>query len=599
MSSSLSRNKLYALGNRIRPNDYKKFAAKVEADGRVSSINIKTDNPRNVIDKTINLVHRNNRLHSRKQRGKRNFTNKFARNAIRVMQVLTTALLVYGIYQYVNKSSPIPGPPSPIPGPPSPIPGPSSLTPGPPSPTPGPNTDADTKACHELIRIQINTFPKILQELNKYNEKRTHWIWWVFPTELPGRNELQYSGAKIPTYVTKGTAKTLLLSSARTTEWKGILQVVCDLSKKYGFNKVFPAVKDRGRIGYFITFWTNLACSPQWLKKTCKCLKQCSKSTTPSTSVPSPLVVPPQAFGRWVITGPRSSHLDLKPAGLGNTSSLSPSNARKALYAQCKPYSSCVSLTRRSYSSGVAKAGWHLYKQDTNRRVGVMVAGNSGRPAGAVGGQYRLVLGKIHHKHKTQEEDIISGWLIAECGKNNVQKQNSVYMSTICGKWGMIQPNSTSVKTIQGVDYTNGTDPMMYADAWTVRNAKLCEKSNDFVTRNQYPATLVFVAGPNAGAKGTPRGSMVRTLNKHAERDYNFFENGVAYAIRTGLDAMVYEGVTVALIAKVSCGIYAGVHKKKINQRLPTLLQKILQEPVGPRGEKRGRYLKMAVLVDL
>ena len=85
-----------------------------------------------------------------------------------------------------------------------------------------------------------------------------------------------------------------------------------------------------------------------------------------------------------------------------------------------------------------------------------------------------------------------------------------------------------------------------------------------------FPAALVFVAGPNAGVRGTAQGAMSRTCSLEAERKYryDFFEDGLKEALRTGLDAMAAEGVDVALLAKVSCGIYAGPHKRTINNEL-------------------------------
>jgi hypothetical protein len=72
-------------------------------------------------------------------------------------------------------------------------------------------------------------------------------------------------------------------------------------------------------------------------------------------------------------------------------------------------------------------------------------------------------------------------------------------------KWGLLEVDSCSHSTVQCVDYVNTESPLSYADAWVVTGAKLCRKqqgpppSFDHV-HSAYPATLVFVAGPNAGA---------------------------------------------------------------------------------------------------
>ena len=38
----------------------------------------------------------------------------------------------------------------------------------------------------ELIQKQKNHLPSILQELKTFGEKRSHWVWWVFPTVKAG-----------------------------------------------------------------------------------------------------------------------------------------------------------------------------------------------------------------------------------------------------------------------------------------------------------------------------------------------------------------------------------------------------------------------------
>jgi hypothetical protein len=49
------------------------------------------------------------------------------------------------------------------------------------------------------------------------------------------------------------------------------------------------------------------------------------------------------------------------------------------------------------------------------------------------------------------------------------------------------------------------------------------------------------------------------------------------YPVRVSLDAMVAAGVTVALISKTSCGIYAGVHRERINSEFGELVNELLQ----------------------
>lgn len=230
-------------------------------------------------------------------------------------------------------------------------------------------------------------------------------------------------------------------------------------------------------------------------------------------------------------------------------------------------------------------------------KVGVMVAGNSGRPAGAIGDPLGNIPTIIHNTAwrayegnlKTQEESVVAEWLYGEYPDNNLQQERAremLFRSTICGLWG--QKKRQSKETIQGVDYTEAR-PDQYADAWVVRDAKL---------RHSYGAelraTLVFVAGPNAHPRDPPSrpseyGSMWSTVNKltlpHRERSktgaadpYEFFKECVEASVRAGLMAMGEENVTHALVARVSCGVYAGEHKRRINDEFRDLVETVAND---------------------
>ena len=217
----------------------------------------------------------------------------------------------------------------------------------------------------------------------------------------------------------------------------------------------------------------------------------------------------------------------------------------------------------------------------TRCKIGVMVAANSGRPGGSIGKALE-VIPTIDHgtakrgfngELKTQEESVVSEWLYGECGGDR-ECGERLFRSTICGLWG--QRARQSPQTIQGVDYTNA-DAAAYGDAWVVRDAKLQSRGRtDNVT-----ATLVFVAGPNAQSE--PRvpendedyGSMYYTANQKAARSYGEFKKGVEASVRAGLLAMQSEGITHALVAYVSGGIYAGDHKDKIRSDFQSLVSDV------------------------
>ena len=50
-----------------------------------------------------------------------------------------------------------------------------------------------------------------------------------------------------------------------------------------------------------------------------------------------------------------------------------------------------------------------LNAKDLNKKIGLMIAGNSGRPGGACGGEEKLSCNI--HPHNTQEEDLMCAWV--------------------------------------------------------------------------------------------------------------------------------------------------------------------------------------------
>jgi len=244
-------------------------------------------------------------------------------------------------------------------------------------------------------------------------------------------------------------------------------------------------------------------------------------------------------------------------------------------------------------------------------KVGILIAGNSGRPGGSIYSSTDILDYKnIHLYHKTQEEQVVSNWLLTstrftrfddekimketfireqkkklEKTKNMIDILDILHMmylfkTTIHEKWGF-KDISTNTMTIQGIDYTTTTDPYSFASAWVVDFALL---SDDYttapvLTEDIYPATLVFIGGPNAGATRGQTSTTGRTLNKLAAKDYTFFKECLKKALASGLDALIMRGVNIAVIPKVSTGIYAGKHMGNILRDFKPLLEEVLNEP--------------------
>jgi len=101
-----------------------------------------------------------------------------------------------------------------------------------------------------LINRQIQMGPTILLELLMYHEKKTHWIWWIYPTDKEGSNE------PCPrTSVNKYTAR-ILLEKAHP-DWRTILELINHLIITKGIKNVLPPA-DHGRVKAFIPFWEKV-----------------------------------------------------------------------------------------------------------------------------------------------------------------------------------------------------------------------------------------------------------------------------------------------------------------------------------------------------
>jgi hypothetical protein len=244
---------------------------------------------------------------------------------------------------------------------------------------------------------------------------------------------------------------------------------------------------------------------------------------------------------------------------------------------------------------------------------------------------------------KTQEEDMMAAWLIAQTESTDHHNANTpskkgimktILQKNILGKWGMLGPKkSLDVKTKQNVDYVNTSHPSMYGSVWTLSGAKMVGKDKIgengkflYNYRSKQNLVLAFVAGPNCGATGTRTGTMARTLNKHCstlalrtvktrvnggkirwvkkmvadprkmtQAGYDFLRAGTKAAIRAGLVGMIDNGASVALVASVSGGIYAGAYKGSQQFKWPVtpqLVQDILHENFPGSHHKIGQYFK-------
>ena len=110
---------------------------------------------------------------------------------------------------------------------------------------------------HALVERQTALMPRIVEELEAHGEKRSHWAWWAFPTDMAGSSE------PLPkTKLSSPAAARELLARGPAADWRRALELICELSEAKG-RLVLPAA-DHGRVASFVSFWTRRA-PPDWL----------------------------------------------------------------------------------------------------------------------------------------------------------------------------------------------------------------------------------------------------------------------------------------------------------------------------------------------
>ena len=181
--------------------------------------------------------------------------------------------------------------------------------------------------------------------------------------------------------------------------------------------------------------------------------------------------------------------------------------------------------------------------------IGVMIAGNSGRPGGAIYKPWFASpaqrLHGVHPGHHTQEESILAAWLVGsertaphqlsaewdQLRRETLIKMESRFLHCLHDKWGMVENDVKAFEgfidragsacnthrwpdhvrqrwlaTRQGVDYVHSQMQGDYGDAWILPDADLCVDVSDggttgwrfFKLDQIVRTTLIFVAGPNA-----------------------------------------------------------------------------------------------------
>ena len=247
-------------------------------------------------------------------------------------------------------------------------------------------------------------------------------------------------------------------------------------------------------------------------------------------------------------------------------------------------------------------------------RIGVMIAGNSGRPGGSIykpwfsSPQQRLQ--GVHPGHRTQEHSILSSWLVGSerpaphisLAENGIQFPRQTYenmedrfLRCLHRKWGMVENDVKAFKgfiaedgrpitdpsrwpddvrqrwlaTMQGVDYVNTQHAGDYEEAWTLPDADLCVDESDggpsgwrvFKLDKIVRTTLIFVAGPNAsnGWGHSMMGSVLRTRNKRCIDEASSTSNVELRRTASGLEVNNIEKAAPFFVSCVRNAMRAGL----------------------------------------
>jgi hypothetical protein len=248
-------------------------------------------------------------------------------------------------------------------------------------------------------------------------------------------------------------------------------------------------------------------------------------------------------------------------------------------------------------------------------KIGILIAGNAGRPGGGLGKKDGSGLsGNIHKHYSTQEEDVIASWLRAEENIGNsperVFRENLGDLVHGGRPWGMLDSNGTGVRTIQGRDFTRPFHNVNKTPKWSQLdnyNFAYSLKNKPIKVGNpKIIADLVFVYGPNVAynSSSDPTGTGYRTkVNDYTyDSDYDVFRGSVKTAIRAGLLEMIKNGTNIAILAPISGGIYSyGRTQRDINLQYEAIINEILSEPnqVSRCGRKIGDFFMQVILPRL
>ena len=248
--------------------------------------------------------------------------------------------------------------------------------------------------------------------------------------------------------------------------------------------------------------------------------------------------------------------------------------------------------------------------------VCIVVAANAGRPGGGLHADGKnswkgVKVADVRPGHTTQEEDIVSNWLMTSLPED--LKKSVVAVTTkrlpatleaavkpcydetflvLHKKWGMTTPESDDKKTLTHGDFDEPIT-IHYDFNYVVKEAPVSMiKYTPGVFDKYYldkplkTVSLLFVAGPNANNQGAVNkqygdaywDSMKRTYDAEAHKSYDIFKEKLKSALVSLIQASVKNGDTHLIIPEISCGIYGGHWRDDIASQFADLVNAIIED---------------------
>ena len=259
-----------------------------------------------------------------------------------------------------------------------------------------------------------------------------------------------------------------------------------------------------------------------------------------------------------------------------------PSTSRTA---RCRPTTPALSASRRPRRAGGRRADRHVddrLRMRASRRRGSRRwwrATAGGRAARS--GCRAALTTAIHAHHRTQEEDLVSNWLVTETDGGG--DMGALFQTACGGQWGMCRrrphvPHGAA-RRLRARRRRRPRHLPRATFCHCVGGARLHAERDDDVGVGRPPVRPRARTRPRSSPPGRtrrrePRRSRRRRCGGRTARrraQLSLLPRGRQVGAARVLDAAARQGY-VALLAAVSCGLYAGPHKERIGacRRLST-----------------------------